>query len=246
MAAKSLASTLLNLAGSCLFLWSRRWKSFSREQTHILGEHAEHELFRRKRKWAARWGSMLRWRRPSAMRAKRSAACGLGGEAGLEGFGVGEEAAERFPKLIGRLVEVGERKGVDALEGVGEVGVNLEAVEVADDQERRVFEVFAVAEKLLVGVGEVSMFALVLPAEVAAHPDVGPAAFAGGLGDAALESVMCTFGVGFGGLGLTEQVTEIAKVLLVAAALGEIGGAPFCDELLGGHARKVRRTKYEG
>jgi hypothetical protein len=27
---------------------------------------------------------------------------------------------------------------------VGEVGVNLEAVEIADDQERRIFEVFAV------------------------------------------------------------------------------------------------------
>jgi hypothetical protein len=63
----------------------------------------------------------------------------LGGEAGLERVGVGEQPAERFEVL--RLVQVGERKLVDHLRGVGEVGVDLKAVEVADDQQRRVFQV---------------------------------------------------------------------------------------------------------
>jgi len=49
--------------------------------------------------------------------------------------------AQERVEVVG-LVEVVEREGVDALYGVGEVGVDLEAVEVADDQERRIFEVF--------------------------------------------------------------------------------------------------------
>jgi hypothetical protein len=76
---------------------------------------------------------------------------------------------------------------------------------------------------------------LVFPAEMAAHPDVGPAVFTGGLGDAALERVVRPLGIGSGGLGLPEQVAEIAKMLLVGAALGELAGAPLCDELLSGH-----------
>ena len=49
------------------------------------------------------------------------------------------------------LEQVGQREGIDSLGGVGEVGMDLEAVEVADDQERRVLEVLAVLEQLLIG-----------------------------------------------------------------------------------------------
>jgi hypothetical protein len=119
------------------------------------------------------------------------------------------------------------------LGSAGEVGVDFEAVEVADDQQRRVFEVFAVLEELFVGGGEVFVFAFVFPAEVAAHPDVGPALAAFGFVDAAFEGVPGAVGVGGGRFGLAQQVAEVAEVLLVGAALGERGGLPFLDEFLG-------------
>ncbi|MEJ7697875.1 MAG: hypothetical protein WKF78_14980 [Candidatus Limnocylindrales bacterium] len=50
-----------------------------------------------------------------------------------------------------------------------------DALDVADDQERRVLEVLAVVEELLVGGLEVGPLALVLPGEEAALPDVGEA-----------------------------------------------------------------------
>jgi len=66
-------------------------------------------------------------------------------------------------------VEVVEREGVDALAGSGEVGVNFESLEVADDEEGRIAEIFAVVVKLLVGLLEsfVLTLALVFPGEVA-------------------------------------------------------------------------------
>ena len=63
------------------------------------------------------------------------------------------------------------------------------------------------------------MLPLVLTAEVAAHPDIGPAGAAGGLADAAFEGVPGAFGVGLGGLGLAEEFAEIEEVLLAGAAL---------------------------
>ncbi len=126
---------------------------------------------------------------------------------------------------------------MDLLDRAGEVGVDFEAVEVADDQQRRVFEVFAVLEELLVGGGEVFVLAFVFPAEVAAHPDVGPALAAVGFLDAALERVPRAFGVGGGRLGLAEQVAEVEEVLLAGAALGELRRLPLLDEFVRGHER---------
>ena len=99
-------------------------------------------------------------------------------------------------------------------------------------KQRRVFEVFAVLEQLLVGGVEVFVLAFVFPAEVAAHPDVGPAVAAVGFVDAAFEGVPRAVGVGLGGLGLAEEVAEVEKMLLAGAALGKRDGLPLGDELL--------------
>jgi hypothetical protein len=115
--------------------------------------------------------------------------------------------------------------------------VDLEAVEIAHDQQRLVFEVFAVEQKLTVGGREVFVLALVFPAEVAAHPNVGPTLAAARLAHAALERVPGAFRVGGGGLGLGEQIAEVEKMLLAGAAFGEIDQPPFGDEILGCHAR---------
>jgi len=50
-----------------------------------------------------------------------------------------------------------------------------DALDVADDQERRVLAVLAVVEQLLVGGLKIGPLALVLPGEEAAFPDVGEA-----------------------------------------------------------------------
>ena len=118
-----------------------------------------------------------------------------------------------------------------------EVGVDLEAVEIAHDQQRRVFEVFAIEQKLPVGSGQVFVLAFVFPAEVAAHPHVGPTLAAARLAHAALERVPGAFRVGGGGLGLREQIAEIEKMLLAGAAFGQVDQPPLGDEILGCHAR---------
>ncbi len=136
--------------------------------------------------------------------------------------------------------EAGELEGVDALDGAGEVGVDFNAVEVADHEERRVFEVLAVLEELAVGGGEVFVLAFVFPAEVAAHPNVGPAVAALGFSHAAFERIPGAFGVGSGGFGLAQQVAEVEEVLLAGAALGELRGLPFLDEFVGERSSRFR------
>ena len=93
---------------------------------------------------------------------------------------------------------------MDVLDRAGEVGVDFEAVEIADDEQRWVFEVLAVLEELLVGGDEVFVLAFVFPAEVLAHPDIGPAVAAVGFVDAALERVPRAFRIGGGRFGLAE------------------------------------------
>ena len=78
------------------------------------------------------------------------------------------------------------------------------------------------------------MQALVLPAEMAAHPDVGPAVAAVGLADAPLEGVVRAVGVGLGGLGLVQQLAQVEEMLLAGAPLGELRPPPLGDELLRG------------
>ena len=61
-------------------------------------------------------------------------------------------AAAAGTSAVGSVAgQVGQVEGVDLLDGAGEVGVDLEAVQVADHQQRRVLQVLAVLEQLLVG-----------------------------------------------------------------------------------------------
>ncbi len=93
---------------------------------------------------------------------------------GAEDVVIAEEGAEDIEGRQGAgcgdlvAVEVVEREGVDARGGCGEVGVDLEALEVADDKQGRVAEVFAVIVELLVGLFKVFELAFVFPCEVVA------------------------------------------------------------------------------
>jgi len=139
----------------------------------------------------------------------------------------GRQGARRR-RLI--ALEIGQVEGVDMLDRAGEVSMHLEAGEVADDEERRVLQVLAVLEELLVGGRQVLALALVLPADVAAFPDIGPPSPAASLAGTALEGVVGAVGVGGRRRRLTEHGAEVEEVLLGGAALGERATLPRSDE----------------
>ena len=105
--------------------------------------------------------------------------------------------------------------------GLGrEVRVDFEAVQIGDNQQRRIFQVFAVELKLLVRFEQVAALAFVLPSEVALVPDVGPALAAAGFVDAALEGVPGAIRIGLGRFRLTQQLAKVKKMLLRRARTG--------------------------
>ncbi len=103
----------------------------------------------------------------------------------------------------------------------GEGGVDDDAFAVANDEQRRVFQLQRVVGELLEGGVEVPSWLLVLPAEVAAFPDVGPAIAATGFAGAALEAVV----LGVTRFFDTEQITEVTEMLLRPGPFG--GGIVF-------------------
>ena len=116
-------------------------------------------------------------------------------------------------------VEVVEREGVDALASSGEVGVDLKALEVADDEEGRVCQLFTVVVELLIGLLEVFVLALVFPGEVVAEPDVGKAFAAARFADVLFESEALAGGIGGGWMRMTEEVAKIDEMGLRAGLL---------------------------
>jgi hypothetical protein len=81
---------------------------------------------------------------------------------------------------------------------------------------------------------------LVFPGKMAAEPDVGPAARAVRFINAALERVERAVAIDLGRLGLAKELTQVEEVLLVGAALGEVGAFPCVDKVLRGHAADYR------
>lgn len=130
---------------------------------------------------------------------------------GTQSVCIVEEGAEDFEwrqrALGGDLIaaELVEVELVDALLRGGEVGVDLESIEVADDEEGRIAEVFAVIVELLVGCLEVLVFLtstlLVLPGEVIPPPDIGESIAAVDLGDGLFEGEAFADAVGRGWVG---------------------------------------------
>jgi hypothetical protein len=109
---------------------------------------------------------------------------------------------------------------MDFLDGAGEIGVDLKAVEIANDEQRRVLQALAVLEQLLISGLEVFVFALVFPAELALHPHVGPT-FAAVTGlHALLEGVPQSARIDLRRLGLAEQLAQVEEMLLASAAFG--------------------------
>jgi hypothetical protein len=120
--------------------------------------------------------------------------------------------------------------------------VDLEPVEVADDQERRVLQGLAVPLELLIGGLEVAVLALVLPAELLLQPDVGPALLAVGRVDALLEGVPTSGRIDVSRLRLAEDSAQVGEVRLAGGPLGQVGGLPASDEVMGRHGGRLWAT----
>jgi hypothetical protein len=141
---------------------------------------------------------------------------GIGRVLWPEALGVGPEPPEH--REVAFLGEAGEVDLDDLLDGVGEIGVDADDVEVADDEQGRIAEVVLVAEELDVGGVEVLADALVLPGDVAVIPNVRPAIAATGDFGAALE------GVGLAGRVLVEGFLD-AEELAEVVEVGDVGAA---------------------
>ena len=154
---------------------------------------------------------------------------------GLAGFELfrPEEGVAQDRQLV-RIGEVGQLDLVVLLDGVGEIGMDDDLIGVRDDQQRRVLERLAVLEQLVVSLLQIFMLAFVLPTEVAAVPDVGPAIAAFLLGDAIFEGEEIAFGIQIDRGFVPDQAAEVDEVFLAGRALFELDVAPFVDEFLGG------------
>ncbi len=156
----------------------------------------------------------------------------VGGLGGFERGRVVEDGAQRGQPGGGQQVVI--RQGDGTVDGIEKVGMDDDGLEVADDQQGRVFQGFTVLQELLVGPVEVGVLALVFQGKVAPIPDIGKALAAIGLAGVGLKAEELAFGVQLGGGGVAGQLAQVQKVLLVAGALVDLRAAPFGDEILGG------------
>lgn len=136
----------------------------------------------------------------------------LASELWIKAVGVGPGFAK--VGAMARVEQVLEVVGVDGLVRAGEVGVDLNALDVADYEEGWVAEVVTVEQELAVGVAEVAAWGLVLPGEGIALPHVGEAAAAGCLLHVAFERVVFAGWVGFDWCRDVEEAAEVVEVRL--------------------------------
>jgi hypothetical protein len=153
---------------------------------------------------------------------------GLHGLVRPEFIGFEEDGPEDLQLL--RLAQVVQREGVLHPPRAGEVGVDLDALHVGDDEEGRVLQRLPVEEELVVGLAEVGPRLLVLPAEEALFPHVGPALTGVVLVRPLLEGEALCGLVHFGGGGVAHEGAEVHEVLLVGRALREPGALPLSHE----------------
>ena len=156
----------------------------------------------------------------------------LRGLAGAQRVRVGERLAQDLQP--GGFQQIFQRQIVRLFGGVGEVGVDDDALHVADDEQRRVEKGLAILEELGVGLIEVGVLTLVLPGEMAHLPDVGPALAAGRLARARLEGEPLAGRISLGRRRVANQPAQVDEVLLGRCALAQRGLLPLGDEGLGG------------
>ena len=165
----------------------------------------------------------------------------------LEKTGVFKQRAEHAP--VFRLVDLVVGEFVRFLNRAVEVGADDVAVKVANHEQGRIEQAFAVALELRVGFVEVLFLALVFPGEAVLPPHVGKAALVrvAGVRDFEVEKLrvfddplleaeeIAAAGVGFGRGLLPKQSAEVVEVLLVRGGfLARVAG-PFALKFSGRH-----------
>ena len=170
-----------------------------------------------------------------------------GREHGPQRGRVGEKRAQDAP--VFRLVHPLEGELVFFLNGAVEVGANDEAHEIAGDEQWRVEQRLAVKQKLVAGLFEVLVLALVFPAEAILPPDIGEAfpRFRARFerleifDDALLKTEpIAPRGIGLGGCLLAEETAEVVEMLLIRGGFLAAVFGPLRFELGDGHRMLVR------
>ena len=136
--------------------------------------------------------------------------------AGPQFFGVEEDGSENFEAA--RVAEAFERDFVRDGYGLGEIGVDDDAVQVADDEDGRTGEGVSVEEELIVGVVQILVLALVFPAEEILFPDIGKAVAAAVLFRALFKAEGFPRWIGLGGRGVAEHAAQVEEMLLRGGA----------------------------
>ena len=203
------------------------------QQADILGEHAEDEA-------VDEMGDILRVvaARPQCLRQRRKG----GGSALGEGL---TTLARAQPLWVGHgplefvahggVGQIIQCELVNHADTVRPVGVNAEARHVGDYQQGRVLQCQRILAQLVEGGVQILVFALVLPCEAVAFPDIGPAAAAGVFARAALKAVALPAGVVFRRRRFIQQPAQVDEVLLRGRALVQFRRVPFGYELLRFH-----------
>ena len=167
---------------------------------------------------------------------------GFTGDAGAELVRLEKNIAEDFE--VARLVKRRQGDFVRARGGVVEIGVDADDVHVAHDQQRRIFKVGAVFEKLVIGGVEIFLFTLIFPAEEIFFPDIRPAVAAAVLGRAFFKSEGLAGRVSRSGLGMADEFAKIKEMLLGGGAFRQVNLAPLGDKFLGGHGSVVNSAGF--
>ena len=93
-----------------------------------------------------------------------------GGALRLEELGLAKERAEQAD--VFRFIDLAVRELVRFLDGAVEICLNDVAIEIADDEKRRILERLAIPQELTIGVVEILLLAFVLPGEAVLFPDI--------------------------------------------------------------------------
>ena len=193
-----------------------------RQQAHILGEEAEQHAVEEVRDRLGVVAAIMHRARDPGEAGGRGPRHLVGRLPRPQRRRLGHHRAQHAQRLRRALPaggQVVERHAVDAGPGVGEVGVDLDAVHVAHHQQGRILQRLAVVEQLAIGGRQVAARPLVLPAEVAPLPDVGPALAAARPRRPRLERVAPPRRVRLVGRRHAQQPAEVDEVLLRRGAL---------------------------
>ena len=127
---------------------------------------------------------------------------------------VGVEEGALQPLARVAVDQIFERKIMNLLNRVGPVGVDPDAVHVADDQQGRIFQGDAVLQQLVVGFFQIFSRALIFPRKAFLAPNVRPAFAAAGLRGTFFEGKPFAFWISRDRIDDAEQRAQIIEVAL--------------------------------